>query len=163
MPSSLFSSPSGNIPSAFSTKDPPHTRNVYAKSFPYPEQPDGNNNQSSRQYSRFSSSQVSGESATFSKSKPPLLFPNRRTPISAENGVALMADFGSAPLLWLLQRVFVIEPRQLEQLLQAILIVIEKLEPLLKLLGLHHSANNIFHLITETISGCLSSVSLGNV
>jgi len=73
-------------------------------------------------------------------STPPLLYPNGRVPSSPSgNGVALGAGSDPPPpsLLSFILTALGLEPLQLKQLLQIFFGIIEKLEPFLRLLGLH--------------------------
>lgn len=86
------------ISSASSMTAPPPCQEC-SRSSPNSEQPNDNNNQPSKRYSISSFSQVPGESSTFSRPEPSLLFLNRRTPILAENqrgadGGILLRFFG---------------------------------------------------------------------
>lgn len=71
---------------------------------------------------------------------PPLLYPNGRVPSPPSgNGVALGAgsDPPPPPLLSFILTALGLEPSQLKQLLQILYDIIERLEPFLRLLGLH--------------------------
>lgn len=74
---------------------------------------------------------------------PPQYFPDGRVPAGSGNGLGYGCDLGLS-LLWPWLRGFLdLENSQFEQLLQLIRIILCKLEPFLRLLGLHDFVNKL--------------------
>jgi len=99
---------------------------------------DQNNNETSYPPPRTSvrtSSRGAGASSPSSFSS--LFYPNGRTPSVSGNGVAVDPEPELPPILLLVQRFLGLEASHLSALLQLACVLMERLEPILKALGIH--------------------------